>query len=550
MQTNPLLNKKAFLYLSEFISGTAVMGIEIAANRLLAPYLSSSQVVLTIITGVVLIAMSIGNVLGGKLSDKYKDIRYLYIFTLIAGAYVILIPFIGKYVIGGIAILFALFVNGGLIIYTTIISCLLLIAPPLLLLGMVTPSLIKFTMGNVSSGKIIGSLEALNTTGSIIGTFIPTFLTIPYIGTLYTFVIFGSLLITLSLVFIITGFIYNHMDGIKPRKPKIIKESILIFLSLLVMILSLIVGKSHKISLSSGYEIYEGESMYNYLRVEETESSYYFSTNVLFGIQSMMNKDKTLTGMYYDYCLAAPYMAHSKDKDKIDVLILGNGTGTYATLMKKYIDTESDIVGIEIDQRIIDLSYEYFMMDEDIEVHADDGRSYLSRDKNKYDVIMVDAYSSISAPFQMTTVEFFRLVKEHLTDDGVMVMNINMVLEKEDSINQSLADTTSSVFDKTYTYKLGGSSNMIVFASSNSNFVNEFSDNLGDVENDALRSTLHLLLSGIEEHIDTGIRLYDTSADVEVKSMNAVDGIIMEELSYYRQIFKEKGLKGIIELLS
>lgn len=550
MQTNPLLNKKAFLYLSEFISGTAVMGIEIAANRLLAPYLSSSQVVLTIITGVVLIAMSIGNVLGGKLSDKYKDIRYLYIFTLIAGTYVILIPFIGKYVIGGIAILFALFVNGGLIIYTTIISCLLLIAPPLLLLGMVTPSLIKFTMGNVSSGKIIGSLEALNTTGSIIGTFIPTFLTIPYIGTLYTFVIFGSLLIILSLVFIITGFIYNHMDEIKPRKPRIIKESILLFLSLLVMTISLIIGKSHKVSLSSDYEIYEGESMYNYLRVEETDSSYYFSTNVLFGIQSMMNKDKSLTGMYYDYCLAAPYMAHSKSKDKINVLILGNGTGTYATLMEKYIDTESDIVGIEIDQRIIDLSYEYFMMSDDIEVHADDGRSYLSRDKNKYDVIMVDAYSSISAPFQMTTVEFFNLVKEHLKDDGVMVMNINMVLEKEDSINQSLADTTSSVFDKTYTYKLGGSSNMIVFASSNSNFVNEFSDNLDDVENDALRSTLHLLLSGIEEHKDTGIRLYDTSADVEVKSMNAVDGIIMEELSYYRQIFKEKGIKGIIELLS
>ena len=80
--------------------------------------------------------------------------------------------------------------------------------------------------------------------------------------------------------------------------------------------------------------------------------------------------------------------------------------------------------------------------------------------------------------------------------------------------------------------------------------VNEFEDNLEDVENNALRSTLHLLLSGIEEHKDTGIRLYDTSADVEVKSMNAVDGIIMEELSYYRQIFKEKGIKGIIELLS
>ena len=70
---NPLLKKKIFLYLSEFISGVSVMGIEIAANRLLAPYLSSSQVVLTIITGIVLIAMSIGNILGGRLSDKKKN---------------------------------------------------------------------------------------------------------------------------------------------------------------------------------------------------------------------------------------------------------------------------------------------------------------------------------------------------------------------------------------------------------------------------------------------------------------------------------------------
>ena len=210
MNQNPLLKRKIFLYITEFLCGIALMGVETAANRLLAPYFSSSQVVWTIIIGAILIAMSIGNYLGGRFADKHNDVSLLYILMLCAGAYICLIPFVGRYVIALVSAFFALFVTSGLIIWSSIFVCLILFIPPLLILGMVTPSLIKYTMGQKASGKVVGLLEALNTIGSIIGTFIPTFLSIPLIGTSFTFALFGGLICLISIIFLLTGFI-NRM---------------------------------------------------------------------------------------------------------------------------------------------------------------------------------------------------------------------------------------------------------------------------------------------------------------------------------------------------
>ena len=65
-----LIHRKWFLYLTEFFAGMSVMAVELGASRLMAPYFSSSQIVWTVIIGVIMIAMAIGNVWGGKLADK------------------------------------------------------------------------------------------------------------------------------------------------------------------------------------------------------------------------------------------------------------------------------------------------------------------------------------------------------------------------------------------------------------------------------------------------------------------------------------------------
>ena len=341
MYENPLMKKKIFLFVTEFLCGIALMGVETAANRLLAPYFSSSQVVWTIIIGAILIAMAIGNYLGGRFADKVKDVTLLYVLMLAAGSYICLIPFVGRYVIAGVTAIFALIVNSGLIIWSTIFVCFVLIMPPLVILGMVTPSLIKYTMGQQASGKIVGILESLNTAGSIIGTFIPIFITIPTMGTSYTFALFGGLICLISIIFILTGFINdrrmrklevvseednNHENSSKTQRFSV-KKYVLSLVASTFAIAGIVLSSFSKFVFWDDKEvIYEDESIYNYLQVKEDSNAYYFSTNVLFTVQSMIKKDMSLTGMYYDYCLSAAYMANIDTKTDFSVLVLGNGT--------------------------------------------------------------------------------------------------------------------------------------------------------------------------------------------------------------------------------
>ena len=248
--------------------------------------------------------------------------------------------------------------------------------------------------------------------------------------------------------------------------------------------------------------------------------------------------------MYYDYLLVSPYLVKEKPK----ILILGNGTGTYATLLKNYMNLDCDITAVEIDQKIIDLSYEYFHMSEDINIICDDGRNYLSRTKEMYDIILVDAYSSISAPFQMTTTEFFTMCKNHLVEDGLMMMNINMVASSEDSINQALCDTVTSVFGTTYTLRVPNGSGIETYSF---NGDVDMRAELETITSEDYRFTamVERLKDGLKIHEDTGIRLYDDTADVEIRSIRALDELINEELEYYRETFREYGLRGLMEEL-
>lgn len=555
------INHRYFYFLTELFVGIALMGVEMSASRFVAVYFSSSQIVWTIIIGVIMIAMAAGNYWGGRQADKKPSYLRLYFELLFAGVWIVLIPFLGRFVIAGISVLFALFITKGLVIWAALFSCLFLFVPPLLMLGKVTPSLIKYSLGEKVSGRVIGLLEALNTVGSIIGTFLPTFLTIPFIGTSNSFVLFGSMIAAIALVYVIThyvDFFKNRQkqsaevaeNGEEVEKEKLGKKQrkMMVFSAIFSFfwIFGLVISSNvSPIFWKDDTTIIETDSMYNYLKVNKEGKTTYFSTNVLFGIQSCINDDYSLTGMYYDKLLISPYLVKENPK----ILVLGNGTGTYATMMKDYLHWECDITAVEIDQKIIDLSYKYFKMNKDVHVVCDDGRNFIARDKNTYDIILVDAYSSISAPFHMTTTEFFTLVRDHLNDNGIMMMNVNMYSEKPGSVNHALCDTSYGVFKNLYAYYDGSGSGMEVYASKNRK--RDLIQEIDDVEvlNPDLQYVFNNLSSRLKPYKDTGIRLYDDTADVEMRSIRALDDIIQIELNYYRQILKEEGLSGLIKRL-
>jgi spermidine synthase len=545
--TRKILNNKTFLYLTEFFAGMSVMAVELGASRLLAPYFSSSQIVWTIIIGTIMIAMALGNIYGGRAADKNPDPDKLYFRILLAAIWIALIPAVGKYIILAISAVLIFAINSNFLVIAAFAACMVVFVFPLFLLGTVTPSLAKYTTDSLEdNGKIIGTLGASNTIGSIIGTFVPTFISIPAVGTAITFLIFAGILLVLTIVYFLSP---KAQTGGKKEGARRLTAGILIF------VICCIFGHSSSFAFWEKDLTYEGESVYNYLQVKENQNEVILSTNVLFGVQSILVKNRALTGMYYDYAMAAPYMTGIKEKektgDKTEILILGMGSGTYATQLSRYFDNVN-IRGVEIDEKITELAHRYFELPEEAEVTTYDGRAYLAADKNLYDVIMVDAYQDITIPFQMSSKEFFTMVKEHLAPGGVMVVNMNMYSDEisDDSINVYLADTIAAVFENVSVVDVVGSTNKELFATDSQDYLTKLRDNIPLEENETLSSMMQRVSDTITDYESRGHLMTDDKAPVELLGMKQIDLIIKDEVSYYKEIYEKEGLKGLLELLN
>ncbi len=533
MQEKAILKNKIYLILTEFFAGMSVMAVELGASRLLAPYFSSSQIVWTIIIGTIMIAMALGNIYGGRTADKNPNPDKLYGRMIIAAIWIAAIPVLGKYIILGISAVLIFSVNNNFLIWAAFAACIVVFVFPLFLLGTVTPSLVKYMVDSLDdNGKTVGTLGAANTIGSIIGTFLPTFVTIPAVGTSVTFLIFAGILLVLALIYFVST---------KTGKGKAV-------VGIVLFLLCCVFGHNNSFAFWEKGLTFEGESIYNYLQVKEDRENVILSTNVLFGVQSIFKKDESLTGMYYDYAMAAPLMAGVNDKESFDVLILGMGTGTYATQCRRYFDN-MNIEGVEIDEKITDLAEQYFELPEDIPITTYDGRAFLNAVDKKYDVIMVDAYQDITIPFQMSSVEFFTLVKEHLNEDGVMVVNMNMRGKEEGNINQYLADTISNVFSEVYTVEVAGSTNRELFASNSADMLEVMKSNLERQQEGELADMMERISMELAAYESGSYLMTDDKAPVELLGMQVIDDLIKDEVNFYKDIYEKEGLQGLLDRL-
>ena len=206
-----------------------------------------------------------------------------------------------------------------------------------------------------------------------------------------------------------------------------------------------------------------------------------------------------------------------------------------------------NIEGVEIDERITDLAHKYFDLPDDIPVTTYDGRAYLNIIDKKYDVIMVDAYQDITIPFQMSSVEFFRLVRSHLKENGVMVVNMNMRSAKSDSINDYLSDTISDVFSDVYTVDVGFATNRELFASANPEMIKNLEKNTSYAEDEELRDQLKDVYSDLVRYESGGRILTDDKAPVELLGMSVIDDLISAELGAYKNAFEKEGISGLLQ---
>jgi spermidine synthase len=441
--------KKHYLYITVFFSGVTALAVEMSASRLLGNVYGSSNLVWACIIGLILIYLTLGYWLGGKLADKHPDFQMLYRLLMWASLSVGLVPMISRPLLRISATAFDELQIP--LLAGAFITVLILFIIPVTLIGMVSPFALKLALKDASqAGKTSGKISAISTLGSFIGTFLPVLVLIPLIGTYRTFLFFSSLLMLVAAI----GFMVHV--GCKP---------LLRFIWMPVVLLLLWIFGASGTDKPTKNMIYETESAYNYIQVIEDDSYRFLRLNEGQGVHSVYHP----TNIYYNgpwsQVLVAPFFNEGEADDiTVDrIAILGLAAGTTARQATAvYVDVPID--GFEIDPEIVEVGREYFEMDQaNLTIFVEDGRWGLVHSEQVYDIVSVDAYRPPYIPWHMTTVEFFQEVHDHLTDDGVMVINIGRSPIDRTLVND-LGTTIRQVFPTVFVMDVPNSFNSIMFA--------------------------------------------------------------------------------------
>nr|MBA2546264.1 fused MFS/spermidine synthase [Solirubrobacterales bacterium] len=415
------LKANRFLYALVFVVGISTLGAEIAAARLMAPYFGASTIVWANTIGVVLVALSIGYWLGGRMGDRYPRTRELCITVLIASALLAVVPFAAKPFFEVSADALSEISAGAFV--GSLVGVLFLIAVPLVMLGTCSPWAIRLAVPDVEhAGRTAGRLYAISTFGSLFGTMLSALVLIPFIGTQRTFLVFA---ITLALI-AAAGLGWRYL-----------------FVPIaLALVLAVPVGSSG--ATDGGRVIWEGETEEQYIRVvEQDDGRRQLVLNEGQAVHSVYDPDTALTGDVWDGYLVLPFAGRDEAPEKL--AILGNAAGTTARAYGEYFP-ETQIDGVEIDAKLTELGEEYFGLDNpNLETHHEDARPWLQGADDDYDVIMVDAYRQPYIPFYLATAEFFELVRDRLAPGGVVIVNAGHP-EGNDDLEKVLGATMASVF--------------------------------------------------------------------------------------------------------
>lgn len=403
--------------------GGASLGGEIAAARLLAPWFGASTIVWANTIAVVLVGLSIGYWVGGRLADRDPTMRGLSRVLLAAAALLALVPFVAEPFLR-ISVNALDSIEAGAFA-GSLIGVLVLVAVPMVLLGTVAPYAIRLAVTTVEeAGRVSGRLYAISTIGSLVGVFLAALLLIPYVGTRRTFLIFALLIALVG------------MWGIARRAAVLVPVGA-------VLLLSLPVGTVK--ATGRGDVIWEHETEYQYARVikDPTDGERTLELNEGQAIHSTYTPGRWLTGRYWDELLVLPTLLRGTPPRSI--AILGNAGGTTVRQYGHYFpDTQIDAV--EIDPKLTEVARTYFdMKAPHLRMHSADARPYLRANDRTYDAIVVDAYRQPYIPFYLSTKEFFQLVRKRLNPGGVVVVNVGHPAGNDD-LEKVLAATIRTSF--------------------------------------------------------------------------------------------------------
>ena len=504
----------AMIRLLVFAGGISSVGTETATSRLVAPYFGTSTFIWANLIGITLTFLAIGYWIGGRTADRYPRAWLLYAATTAAAIWSILLPYLAQPIL---RISLDAFdnVNVGAF-YGSLVGVLLLLAVPITLLGFVTPYAIRLLLDSVShAGDTSGSVYALSTIGSILGSFLPVLLLIPWIGTARTFLVLGALLLVPSLLGL------WRLRSVQVR-------SVAVGATVLALIVPFVAAPEHIRPAERGRIVYETESSDNYIQVLEEDGRYLLSLNDGHAIHSIYDPNSVLTGGPWDYFMVGPLFTSDQAPASIDnAMVIGLAGGTSSKqITKAYGPVPID--GVEIDGKIVEVGREWFDMNEpNLNVIVEDGRYALRTSDETYDLIAVDAYKQPYIPFQLTSKEFFEEVYDRLDDDGTLVINVGRTAEDYRLVDV-IASTIKSVYPSVYLIDVERYHNTMVIATKEPSSIATFEAAVAAQPEGSLLKTVgerSIVTGDIREMTESDTVFTDDHAPVE----RVIDLIIIGE---------------------
>ena len=411
-----------FLYIFIFVVGTGSLGAEIAAARLMAPFFGASTIVWANTIGIVLVALSVGYWLGGKVADRHPHLRGMSLLVMAAAVMLAIVPLVARPLFD-ISVDALDAISAGAFV-GSLFGVLFLIAAPVTLLGAASPYAIRLAVPDVErSGTVAGRLYAISTAGSLLGTWVSALVLIPLVGTQRTFICFAVAIALVAAV------------GLGKR----------FFAVPVGLMLALAIPVGTVKATEEGEVLFETETENQYVRViEQEDGDRVLELNEGQAVHSLYRPGTVLTDNVWDGYLVLPFAARVEPPGRM--AILGNAAGTTARAYGKYFPA-TEVDGVEIDGELHDVGRRFFAMGDNpnLTTYTADARPWLRQSDGGYDVIMVDAYRQPYIPFYLATREFFELVKERLAPGGVVVVNAGHP-EGNDDLERVLGSTMAEVF--------------------------------------------------------------------------------------------------------
>jgi spermidine synthase len=387
-----------------FTVGAGTLGAEITAARLMAPWFGASTIVWANTIAIVLVSLSVGYAVGGRLADRDPRPQGLARIVLVASVLLAVVPFVSgpflRLAVKAVDELSAAIFIGSLL------GVGVLIAVPLLLLGMVSPYAVRLCVDTVdAAGRTTGRLYAISTVGSLVGTFVAALLLIPLVGTRRTFLIFAGVMALAAVPQLGRGWV----------RAAVVPAAILALVALPTGTI--------KSAANGDRVIWEAETEYQYARVVQSPDGVRtLELNEGHAVHSEYQPGHWLTDNYWDEMLALALAgAHAPPRS---VAILGNAAGTSARQIGHFFP-QTRIDAVELDGELTKVGRELFdLRGPHLHTYTADARPWLYSTSQRFDVILVDAFRQPYIPFYLTTKEFFELVRDRLEPGGVVVVNV------------------------------------------------------------------------------------------------------------------------------